>query len=279
MFQFPPAKHRTSEMQDVDLTSEQGIIQCLRGFACRASILLAAYTQLMEVYEADKKGGDWKPTGAGSRFLIRHIYMNTVVMDLRSLLDHRKDSFGVAYIADCLADPAARKKLYDYLDGFEKDPKAVSAGKRDSYLDYIQHYCGLLKDAARGEQIGEHSLVAKARLVKRMSNKTVAHISLDDYTLDGEDLHHLMIAVMTLACAIQSVMTKAAYPESYRTCEKESKEDIAEILGVEVDTFPEMIDTIETMLPTWIRMHELGPGNPGADQIFEPFMAGCPGAE
>lgn len=252
MLLFNPARHKISEMREAQLSGRDLLIQALRGFTCRASILICAWSQHQIITREYKKKSDRIDIEPATFFLLDRVYLNTVVLECRALLDRRADAFGVRTVAEALADPGAIEGLHKYLADYPQGRMCLDRNQRDLLLDYARKYCSILATPEKKAADANHPLVMKAELVRRMANKDIAHISVDDYKLSGEDLGDVVLSLIVVASAIEAAIGDGGCPSDYALVERLAFRGVAKLLGVQTSEEPHTINMVRSFLPLWI---------------------------
>ncbi|WP_247424196.1 hypothetical protein [Ralstonia pseudosolanacearum] len=256
MFKFPPAATDYFEQTDIPLDGHIKLVQALRGFVCRFTILLYNYKQWDHVQSKIAGQGSSMGNDQGVLYwFLDHTLRDSVVIHLRALCDRDPKSLGAKSIADGLSDPAARTDLCAYLDGGNDKRCMTDPMQRERYLDYIAKYMGLLSSQAKKGQLS-HDLVMKMSLVRRWANKAIAHPTLDDYKVNSDDLLHVFLAVAVVATAIEAVMGDAAADNDLQVCENQAERGSAVLLGSPDTMGNNYIQTIRKLLPAWVRTGE-----------------------
>lgn len=134
--------------------------------------------------------------------------------------------------------------------------------QRTKYVNYIEKYCTLMSAAPAASTLRAHPLSAKMQLVHQMSNKAVAHSTLDSYLLNGADLDDVVIATVTIACAIEAALGDAAANNDMALIETCGYKAAAAILQIEVDSSPYKVNMIREFLPKWVESQSEFPDYP-----------------
>ncbi len=252
MFKFPPAATDYFEQTDTSLDGHTKLVQALRGFVCRFTILLYNYKQWEYVRAKIHGQGSSMDNDQGVMYwFLDHTLRDSAVMQLRALCDANTKSLGARSIADGLNDPVARAGLCAYLDGDSRARRMSDAAQRERYLDYIAKYMKLLSSNAKAGQ-SSHDIVMKVSLIRRWANKTIAHPTLDDYKVDSDDFLHIFLVVAVLATAIEAVMGDAAADNDLQVCEEQAERGSAVLLGSPGTIGNKYIQTIRELLPEWV---------------------------
>lgn len=138
----------------------------------------------------------------------------------------------------------------------------ADAAVRDSYLDYVQRYCGLMSASAQASTVNDHPLSAKTELVRRMANKSIAHSTLDDYKLGGYDLDDVAVATVAIACAIEAVVGEDAISHDLAVIESPGYRAAGLLLHVDVDQESYIVNMIRGFLPGWVKFGTEFPSYP-----------------
>lgn len=221
MLQFAPAATDHATQPNAVLEPVTHLVQAMRGFICRFTVVLYGYCQVELLAASRSHPGGALGDQPTSRWFMDHVFIQSVALNLRSMVEDKKISLGAGAIAHGLSDPAARAGLCSYLDTCAPERRTTDAAKRDKYLDYILKYTSLL---ATRPKLGETvpPLVAKAELIRRWANKAIAHLTLDHYDVHGNDLRDLVLANAFVATAIERVMGDAGSDTDLVVCEQMS---------------------------------------------------------
>lgn len=261
MLRFEPSKHDPSSFTNADLGAVEGLVQSLRWFNSRASLLLYFWGMHETIETEALRGASTRPLSADAFYMLRRALLHSVILEVRALHDRDSRSLGSRQIANRLADPASRLGLHKYLTDHPQNRSMSDVDERNQYLDYIQHYCGLMAPT-RGEKVPEHPLGPKTELVRRMANKTVAHSTLDNYTLGGEDLSDVVIATIVIACAIEATLGDGAIPNDLAVVESLGYRAAGHILFIDTDPTPYNVNMARGFLPGWIKFRTEFPAYP-----------------
>jgi hypothetical protein len=253
MFRFEPPRHDRSSFKSADLGAIGGLVQSLRWYNSRASLLLYFWGMHETIENEALKMSTSRPLSPDARYMLRRSVLHSVIIEVRALHDRDSRSLGSRQIAARLAEPETRAGLDNYLASFSQGRVMRDVDRRNQYLDYVQHYCSLMAPANRAP-IPDHPLSSKVELVRRMANKSVAHSTLDDYTLGGEDLGDVVIASIAVACAIESAVGNAATSNDFAVVEALGYKAAGHLLHVEVDSSPYNVNMIRGLLPAWIKL-------------------------
>jgi len=256
MFKFPPPATNYFEHTNAGLTGHTKLVQSLRGFACRFTILLFAYRQheLVASTMADRRAA-MSADEYGMYWFLEHTLSQSIALNIRALCDHSAYSLGAKSIADGLNDPAARAGLCDYLDRYGEGRHMKDSVERKRYLDYTAKYMELLASTAKADGTSD-DLVVKVSIVRRWASKAIAHLTLDDYQVDSVDLHHVFLAIAILATAIECVMGDAACQSDLNSCEQQATRAGAALFDPPPASPSRYIETIRFALPDWVRSGE-----------------------
>jgi hypothetical protein len=203
-----------------------------------------------------------RPLSPDALFMLRRAFLYSVILEARALHDRDGRSLGSCQIAKGLGDPVAREGLRKYLAEYPQGRVMQDVEQRDRYLDYVQRYCSVMGPPKRA-RLPDHPLAAKVELVRRMANKAVAHSTLDDYTLGGEDLADVVIASMVVACAIEAAVGDAAIPRDFADIESSGYRAAGYLLHVEADPSSYNVNMIRGFLPVWVQSGIEFPRYPG----------------
>lgn len=230
MFQFPPAVTNHEEQPDAVLDPVVHLIQAMRGFISRFTIALYGYREI-ELLSSGKGSATSTLVGQSvMHWFLDHAFTDSLVLNLRALIEDKKRSLGAGAIAHGLTDETARSGLCAYLDTCPADRRVTDNAERDKCLDYIAKYATLLATRPKpGETM--HPLVAKAELIRRWANKSIAHLTLDHVEIHGDDLHHLVLAIAFVATAVEKVMGNAGCPTDLVVCEQQALQGGAALFG------------------------------------------------
>jgi hypothetical protein len=193
---------------------------------------------------------------------MRRAFLHSVILEARALHDRDGGSLGSCQIAKGLGDPVAREGLRKYLAEYPHGRVMQDVEQRDRYLDYLQRYCSVMAPP-KSAKLPDHPLAAKAQLVRRMANKAVAHSTLDDYTLGGEDLADVVIASVVIACAIEAAVGDAAIQNDFAAIELSGYRAAGHLLHVEVDQSSYNVNMVRGFLPVWVQSGIEFPRSPG----------------
>ncbi len=252
MFKFPPAATDYFKQTDTVLDGRTKLVQALRGFVCRFTILLYNYKQWRYVQAKLHEQGSSMDKDQGVMYwFLDHTLRDSAVIHLRSLCDSNIKSLGARSIADGLNDPVVRAGLCAYLDAGSHARSMTDAVQRERYLDYIAKYMRLLSSNAKAGQ-SSHDIVMKVSLIRRWANKTIAHPTLDDYKVDSDDLLHIFLVVAVLATAIEAVMGDAAVDNDLQVCGEQAERGSAVLLGSPGTIGTKYIQTFRELLPEWV---------------------------
>lgn len=251
MFRFEPPRHDPASFKDADLNAVEGLVQSLRWYNSRASLLLYFWGMYETLQNESTRRTSSRPLSADAHYMLRRALLHSVILEARALHDRDRRSLGSRQLAVALADPLAREGLHGYLSSYPQGRVMQDLDLRNRHLDYVQHYCNLMAPA-KGTT-AEHQLSKKVELVRRMANKAVAHSTLDSYTLGGEDLGDVVLASVAVACAIEAAVGDAAISNDLSVIETSGYRAASHILHVEADSTPYTVNTIRTLLPWWIK--------------------------
>jgi hypothetical protein len=253
MLRFEPPRHDPARFTNADLGAVGGLVQSLRWFNSRASILLYCWG-MHETNETEAlKKASTRPLLEDTMFMLRRSILYSVILEVRALHDRDGKSLGSRQAFERLGDPIAREGLHSYLRDHPQGRVMQDVAMRDRYLDYVQRYCGLMSAPVAASTTSDHPLSAKVELVRRMANKSVAHSTLDDYILGGEDLSDVVIATTVIACAIEAAIGDAAISNDLAIVESAGYRAAGQLLHVDVDHSPYNVSMIRAFLPDWIK--------------------------
>ena len=223
------------------------LVQSLRGLACNASLLVAGYQYYISSgYALTENAKEMSNEEYAAAYYNFYTFQSDMLIRLRKSCEPDKKSLASGAITELLSKSYNIRELKKYII---KQGQGISADF-DKYVEYIRVYCGELATPSQNITDQSTALLRKVALVRRMANKAVAHITLDDYKVDSSDIHDVFIAVSTVACAIQSIMGDLACP---------TKLEVAESMAFEIaskHTPPEylkkFIPLIQAFLPAWV---------------------------
>lgn len=203
-----------------------------------------------------------KPLPPDAMFMLRRSILFSSILELRALHDRNAKSLGAAQIRDGLADPVSREGLQKYMRESEHIGAMSESEERVAYLDYVQRYCATMTVSEKAPNFKDHPLSGKIQLVRRMANKSVAHATMDDYLLGGEDLNDTVLATVAIASAIIAALGSASICEDLAVVESLGLRAAGLLLNVDVDSSPHTINMIRGFLPGWIRFRTEFPRYP-----------------
>jgi hypothetical protein len=261
MLRFEPPRHNPSSFTNADLDPVGGLVQSLRWFSSRASLLLYFWGMHETIETEAKKNASARPLSSDALYMLRRTFLYSVILEARALHDRDGRSLGSCQIAKRLADPVAREGLHKYLADFPQGRVMQDVEQRNRYLDYVQRYCAITAPT-KGAALPDHPLSTKVELVRRMANKAVAHSTLDDYTLGGEDLSDVVIASIVIACAIEAAVGNAAISNDFAVIESSGYRAAGHLLQVDVDSVPYNVNMIRGFLPGWVEFGTEFPNYP-----------------
>lgn len=274
MLKFEPPRHDLATFSDADLGAVDGLVQSLRWFESRASLLLYTWA-LHETLASEKiQGASTKPLTPDALYMLERYSLHSAIVELRALHDRNNKSLGSRQIFERLGEAEAREGLNRYLADFPQARAMNDVVERERYLDYIQRYTGLMRAPVRKSTAADHPLSAKTELVRRMANKTVAHSTLDAYTLGGGDLGEVVLASLVIACAIESAVGNAAISDDFATAESAGYRAAGSLLNVYADSEPYNVNMIRGFLPMWVRSGQEFPNYPSDFRISPFFVQG-----
>lgn len=252
MFRFEPPRHDPATFTDADLGAVGGLVQSLRWFASRASLLLYSYGMHQTLETELLRKASSNPLPPDALYMLRRYFRDSVVSELRALHDRDNRSLGSRQIFERLGDQEARDGLHKYVRDYPHGRVMEDVPTRDAYLDYVRRYSGLMSAPLKASTIKDHVLSVKTELVRRMANKAIAHSTLDDYTLGGEDLGDVVLATLAIACAVEAAVGDAAISNDFAAIESSGYRAAGLLLNVEVDLTPHTINMIRGFLPGWV---------------------------
>jgi hypothetical protein len=223
------------------------LVQSLRGFACNASLLVAGYQYyIASEYALTEKAKEMSDEEYAAEYYFFHAFQSDILVRLRKSCEPDKKSLASGAITDLLSNSYNINLLRNYVSKRE----TIASADFHKYVEYIRVYCGVLSTPTQIITDQSTALLRKIALVRRMTNKAVAHITLDDYKVDSSDIHDVFIAVSTVACAIQSVMGDLSCP---------TKLELAESMAFEISSrntpsgyLKKFIPLIQLFLPEWV---------------------------
>jgi hypothetical protein len=250
MYSFDEPEFSISELKDFKLDPFTHLVQSLRGFVCNASMLVAGYHHYFSSeYQNFENAKNLSNIEYASAYYKYHAFQCDIVLRLRKACEPNKKSLAAGAISELLKDQSHIEQLKDYV---------VKSGREvmptfDNYIKYIQKYCSEL--ATPNKKVNDHSapLLKKIALIRRMVNKAIAHITLDDYKATSHDLHDVFIAVSTIACAIQAIMGGFACPTELRVAESMACEVAYQ--GIPPEYKKEYIPAILAFLLVWVKQN------------------------
>jgi len=248
MYSFDEPEFSISELKNFKLDPFTHLVQSLRGFACNASMLVAGYHHYFSSeYQNSENAKNLSNIEYASAYYKYHAFQCDIMLRLRRACEPNKNSLAAGAITELFKDQDHIQQLKDYV---KKSGKEVIP-TFDNYIKYIQKYCGEL--ATPNTEINDLSapLLKKIALIRRMANKAIAHITLDDYRATSDDLHDVFIAVSTIACAIQAIMGDLACPTELRVAESMACEVAYQ--GIPPEYRKEYIPPILAFLPMWVK--------------------------
>ena len=234
------------ELKDFDGDSFSKLVLSLRGFAYNASMLIFGYHYFRaseyQIFENVKKLNPLEYTSAYYKF---HAFQGDVLLRLRKACEYKIKSMAAGTIFILLEDENNIEQLRSYI---KKDFEIVP--KFDNYIKYIQKYCGeLVASKLRGSKYSS-ALLDRIDLIKRMTNKEIAHITLDGYKVRPNDIHQVFIAVLTVACTIQTIMGSLACETDPRVAENMACETAYQNVPSEYNK--KYASFVLGMLPEWV---------------------------
>jgi len=247
MHSFDEPEYSIGELKNFKLDPFTHLVQSLRGFACNASMLVAGYHYYFaSEYQYRENSKNLSDVEYASAYYKYHAFQCDTLLRLRKACEPDPRSLAAGGICQLLENENHVAKLKHYVEtsGLEVIPAF------ESYIKYIQKYSNELATPNKNVNDNSTPLLKKVALVRRMANKAIAHITLDDYKANSDDLHNVFIAVSTIACAIQAIMGNLACPTDL---------GVAESMACEVayqSARPEYrkayIPLIVAFLPGWV---------------------------
>jgi len=216
--------------------------------------------QVIATRQKDQSLG--KPLSADVLYMLDRAIRHSVIVELRAIHDRKHRSLGSGQIVMRLKDPVARDGLDSLIGTYGAKPAMPDVVMRWKYLDYVGKYCALFCADDEKSSLKDHPLSGKARLVRRMANKAVAHSTLDDYTLGGSDLGDMVLATVAVACAIEAAVGGVAAGNDFAKIESSGIRAAADLLHMEMDAEPHSVNMIQFYLPKWVETGQEFPHYP-----------------
>lgn len=250
MFEFEPAKNRRNDLGNATLQPVERLVLGMRWFVGRAGVVLAVNSHYKILQTERERIPSRLNHSIVTIAVLELCYWETLIVNLRAMLETKLDSLGIGPIAALLEPGAARDEFCGMLEKTARR-KVLDAADRDAYLDYIQRYSKILSTRKFPVPLNAHPLIEKTELVRRAASKRVTHASVDAYALYGSDLQDLVLAVLVLAEAMDQVMGEAG-SEELLPIEHAALVGGAQLLQVDTDTVPHTLNTIRGFLPMWV---------------------------
>jgi hypothetical protein len=234
MLHFQPAATNPASQSDADLEPVTHLVQAMRGFICRFTVMLYGYRQIALLGAVNGHSAGALANQPVMRWFMDHAFTRGVVLDLRAMVEDNKKSLGAGAIAHGLMTPNVRAGLCTYLDTCPPERRVTDPLARGKYLDYIAKYAALLATRPKKNATVPPvpPLVTKTELIRRWANKTIAHITLDHYEVHGDDLRDIVFATAFVASAIEKVMGNAGCDTNLVICEQNAISDGQALLGL-----------------------------------------------
>lgn len=231
MLHFQPAATNPASQPDADLEPVTHLVQAMRGFICRFTVMLYGYRQIELLGAVNGHSAGALANQPVMRWFMDHAFTRGVVLDLRAMVEDNKKSLGAGAIAHGLMIPNVRAGLCTYLDKCSPERRVTDPTEREKYLDYVAKYAALLATRPK-KSATVPPLVAKTELIRRWANKAIAHITLDHYEVHGDDLRDVVIATACVASAIERIMGNAGCDTDLLICEQNAISDGQALLGL-----------------------------------------------
>lgn len=255
MLKFSKPRTEFPRSKDNGCEASASLMQPLRWFCSRAEFVLAAYAYHSVICTSLAKSPYESPLSRSVVETQDYIHRHALIVWLRALLDRNPKSLAIGAIAKTGRSRIERERLLNHLDAYPPYKSVMSRQDRAATLDYIHRWAEVLSEEYQdGKDL--HPLAAKAHLIRRMANKTVAHMTLDDYALSGEDLNDMVMAITTLALAVESLINERG---RLLLVERASFEGARAMFGIDIDVEPRTVNFILSMLPAWISRGHEGP--------------------
>lgn len=219
MLQFSPAATDHAAQPNAVLEPVTHLVQAMRGFICRFTIVLYAYRLVEPLGSAHASIAGALANQPNMHWFMDHAFTRGLVVDLRAMVEDDKKSLGAGAVAHSLMKPDVRAGLCTYLDTCPIERRITDPVAREKYLDYIAKYATVLATRPKKGD-GPSPLVAKTELIRRWANKAIAHLTLDHYEVHGDDLRDVVFAVACVASAIEKVMGTAGSDTDLVACEE-----------------------------------------------------------
>lgn len=254
MFKFSAPQTDPAELSDAKgLDDLSKLVQSMRGLACNASFLIVGYHYYYVSACAELKGSSGTTyVDAVRAAYFREAFRGDVLVRLRRSCDADPNSLAAAVIAKLLKMDACVSELKAYLAKGRGSVPMLEDDSVDRLVSYIQQSAECLSVKDKAVTRNSANISKKVVLLRRMANKAVAHITLDDYSLMDQDIRDVFVAVLTLACAIQKLMGELAYPGNFREVEEAAMQDAVNMFGAP-ESHKSYVELIEQLLPDWIK--------------------------
>lgn len=251
MLQFSPAATNYATQPNASLEPVVHLVQAMRGFICRFTIVLYAYRQMELLGPAHGTRAGALTNQPTMHWFMAHVFTRGLVVDLRAMVEDDKKSLGAGAIAHGLMKPDVRAGLCTYLDTCSAERRITDPVAREKYLDYIAKYAAVL---ATRPKTGDtpSPLVAKTEIIRRWANKAIAHLTLDHYEVHGDDLRDVVFAVACVASAIEKVMGIAGSDTDLVVCEESAMSGGTALFGASepVAFMPDIRSIVEISILT-----------------------------
>lgn len=247
MHRFDDQDISLEEFENHKLEPFTHLIHSFRGFTCNASLLVAGYQYyITSEYKLTKKAENMSNEEYAAAYYNFHAYQSDILIRLRKSCEPNKKSLASGAITELLSKSENIRELKKYVN--KQGQKFLI--DFDKYIEYIRLYCGELSTPSQIITDQSKPLLKKVALVRRMTNKAVAHITLDDYKVGSKDIHDVFIAVSTVAYAIQSIMGDLACPTKLEVAEKMANKIARRSTSPEY--LKEFIPLIKAFLAEWV---------------------------
>lgn len=252
MLKFAPPTIDPASFQDSDLGDLGGLVQSLRWFVSRSSLLIYFWSMHSAVEAEAQSPRSARPLPPHATYMLRRALLHSVILEIRALHDRNPKSLGSRQLADKLNLVSARADFNQFLTKNPHQRMMEDETRRDAYLDYVKRYAEIMSASDGKSTIQHHPLSSKTQLIRRMANKAVAHSTLDDYELGGNDIGDVVLGSLTIACAIEAAVGDVAISNDLARVETSGFEAAAMLLHTQVDSEPHQINMIRGFLPTWV---------------------------
>ncbi len=250
MYEFERARNRRHELGDANLKPVEQLMLAMRFFVGRAGVVLAVNSHFKILETEIQRFPTRLNMSVTTVAVLQESYWQTIMVNLRAMLESNPGSIGIGAIAKLLERGEPRNGFCELL---EKASRRVTTepSERDAFLDYIHRYAAILSTRSVPVPPTAHPLVEKAELVRRTATKRVAHATIDGFKLYGSDMQDVIIAVIVLGEAMNQVMGDAG-SEDLLPIEHAALVGGAQLLGLETDTAPHLLNSIRGFMPMWV---------------------------